>query len=123
MAHSAIRDVDLQLKLEANDRMAWNKFVPRPLGAEVIVVRASERPANPFDDEYLGWKAYVKGNIEAYEANGNHDTIYTGTSIRLIAEKINARLRPAPKAKHPLAASREKSAGRPGQATETLKEK
>jgi thioesterase domain-containing protein/acyl carrier protein len=117
VAHSAIRDVDLQLKLEANDRMAWNKFVPRPLGSNVIVVRASERPANPFDDEYLGWKSSVKGTIEAYEAVGNHDTIYTGTSIRLIAERINAKLRATSKAKHPLVLSRDHSAGRPDQST------
>jgi thioesterase domain-containing protein len=92
VANSDIRDVGLQEMLEANDRMAWDRFVPREFRGDVLVVRASERPANPFDDEYLGWKSFVRGSIEAYEAEGNHDTIYKGATIRKIAERVDARL-------------------------------
>ncbi len=98
VANSDIRDVELQENLEANDRNAWDQYIPRGLKGEVFVVRASERPANPFDDEYLGWKPFVKGTIEAHEAVGNHDTIYTGSAIQIIAQKINARLRERPTA-------------------------
>ncbi len=90
--NSDIRDVELQLKLESNDRNAWDRFIPKPFRGDVFVVSASERPANPFDDKYLGWKPFVLGSIDAYEAEGNHDTIYKGATIRKIAEKVNARL-------------------------------
>ena len=56
------------------------------------IVASMSRPANPFDDEYLGWKSFVRGSIEAYEAEGNHDTIYKGATIRKIAERVDARL-------------------------------
>jgi hypothetical protein len=90
--NSDIRDVELQLKLESNDRSAWDRFIPKPFKGDVFVVSASERPANPFDDKYLGWKPFVLGSIDAYEAEGNHDTIYKGATIRKIAEKVNTRL-------------------------------
>ena len=72
---------------------ARRKYEPKPYGGSAVIFRASERGDYPYDDDVLGWKPVVRGAISCVEVEGNHDSIFKDPAVRLIAEKIDAKLR------------------------------
>ena len=72
--------------------IARRKFVPEPYGGCALVFRASTRNLSPYDDYYLGWESVVRGGIECFEIEGSHMSILDEPAVRLIAEKLNAKL-------------------------------
>jgi amino acid adenylation domain-containing protein len=72
--------------------LASYKFVPQPYGGNAFVFRASEPAPSPYDDDCLGWEPVVRGGIECFEIDGNHLSIFEEPAVRLLAEKLDAKL-------------------------------
>jgi thioesterase domain-containing protein len=77
-------------------RLAARKFVPKPYHGSAVVVLATDRLITPYEDDFLGWKPVVLGNIENFEVEGTHITIFQDSAARLMAEGIDAKLRESP---------------------------
>jgi thioesterase domain-containing protein len=71
--------------------LAAKEFVPKPYGGSALVIRASARYLQPYDDYYLGWESVVRGGIECYEIEGDHMSILEEPAVRVIAEKLDAK--------------------------------
>lgn len=73
-------------------RLVGRKFTPQPYGGDTMVLRASERDDDPYEDYYLGWKPLVRGSMQSFETESTHESILRDPAVRIIAEKINAKL-------------------------------
>ena len=72
--------------------IAASKFAPKRYDGDVIVFRASANYLRPYDDYHLGWRSVVKGGIECFEIEGDHMSILEQPTVRLLAEKLDAKL-------------------------------
>ena len=69
-----------------------SNFVPKPFGGHAVIFRATERRVEPYEDKYLGWGPVVRGGVEAFEIEGDHDSIFNDPAVKPMAEIINAKL-------------------------------
>jgi amino acid adenylation domain-containing protein len=74
-------------------RIAGSRFVPKPYHGGALIVRASDYLVTPYEDDFLGWKPVIQGSIEVFEVEGTHITIFQDSAARLMAERIDAKLR------------------------------
>jgi amino acid adenylation domain-containing protein len=72
--------------------VAKSKFIPRPYGGDALIFRASKPFVFPYYTNHLGWEPVIRGGIECVEIEGDHDSIAVEPAVRLIAEKLNAKL-------------------------------
>jgi thioesterase domain-containing protein len=89
---AAKRPVGLEIleRVARSSHVARAKFVPKPYNGSAVIFRASEQRVGPYEDEFLGWKPVVRGNIESFVVAGDHMSIYDAPGVRTIAEKINS---------------------------------
>ncbi len=90
---SAGRSLQIMESMELWGRGVTSQFVPRPFHGDAIVFRCKERFADPYFDQFLGWKPVVHGSIQCIEVAGNHDNITVEPAVSIIAETINAKAR------------------------------
>jgi thioesterase domain-containing protein/acyl carrier protein len=83
---------NLKSVIRANVR-AVSRFEPKPYGGSAVIFRASKHDLEPYDDDSMGWEPVVRGGIECFEIEGDHMSILEEPAVRLIAEKLDARLR------------------------------
>ena len=74
-------------------RIAHAKFVPKSYGGDAVIVLASDRKVTPYQDDFLGWKPVVRGTIENFEVDGNHNSIFEDPAVRPMAAIIDAKLK------------------------------
>jgi thioesterase domain-containing protein len=67
--------------------------VPKPYHGGALIVRASDYLVTPYEDDFLGWKPVIQGTIGVFEVEGTHITIFQDSAARLMAERIDAKLR------------------------------
>jgi amino acid adenylation domain-containing protein len=92
----AATDLEKNLKMmRLWGSLVRRKFEPQPYCGDAIVFRASERDEDPYEDYYLGWRPLVRGSMQSFEFESTHESIFRDPTVRLIAEKINARFRQA----------------------------
>jgi hypothetical protein len=72
--------------------IAESKFIPKPYGGGAVIFRSSQANGCPYRDDYLGWKSVMSGDVESFEIEGDHDSIFGGTAAQLIAEKLDDKL-------------------------------
>jgi amino acid adenylation domain-containing protein len=72
--------------------IATGNFVPRPYDGRAVVFRAGTRMVEPYRDQYLGWGPVVRGGIEAFEIQGDHDSIFELPEVKAMAGIINAKI-------------------------------
>jgi hypothetical protein len=82
---------NLKRVIQANS-IAGLKFVPKPYGGSAVIFRSSRARSYPYSDDYLGWKLVIRGDTECFEIEADHESIFDGTAVRLIAEKLDAKL-------------------------------
>jgi amino acid adenylation domain-containing protein len=70
--------------------LAAKEFVPKPYGGGALVVRASERYLDAYDDYLLGWQTVVRGAIECFEIEGDHMSILEQPAVQVLADKLDA---------------------------------
>ena len=90
---SAGRTIQVIESMERWGRDVTNEFIPQPVGGDVVVFWAKERYADPFFDQFLGWKPVVRGSIQSIGIEAHHGSIGIEPAVRIIAETINARVR------------------------------
>jgi len=71
--------------------LAAKEFVPKPYGGGALIIRASERYLDPYDDYFLGWRALVRGAIECFEIDGDHMSILDQPAVQILADKLDAK--------------------------------
>ncbi len=96
---SAGRSVQIMESMERWGRRVTGQFVPRPFSGNAIVFRSKERFADPYFDQFLGWKPVVRGSIQCVEVEGNHDNITVEPAVSIIAQMINAEVRESSQSK------------------------
>jgi surfactin family lipopeptide synthetase A len=72
--------------------LASYKFVPKPYRGNAFIFRASDSAPSPYDDHRLGWASVARGGIECFEIEGDHVSMFEEPAVRLLAEKLNAKL-------------------------------
>jgi thioesterase domain-containing protein/aryl carrier-like protein len=72
---------------DANMR-AVERYTPQPYSREITLFRASIRMAEPYQDEFLGWKPVAMGGIEMEIVPGHH----AGFERRELGEALNRHL-------------------------------
>jgi hypothetical protein len=90
---SAGRTIQVIESMERWGRDVTNDFIPPPFGGDTIVFWAKERYADPFFDQFLGWKPVARGSIQSIGIEAHHGSIGIEPAVRIIAETINARAR------------------------------
>jgi thioesterase domain-containing protein len=80
-------------RVRESNRMAGRRYVPMPYSGGAIIFRASRRKPFLYEDEMLGWRQLVRGPLECFEIEGDHDSIFENPAVQLIAEKIDEKLR------------------------------
>jgi thioesterase domain-containing protein len=78
--------------IRANVR-AVSRFVPKPYGGCALIFRANEEDLDAYHDDAMGWQPFVRGGIECFEIEGDHMSILEEPAVRLMAEKLDAKLR------------------------------
>lgn len=63
------------------------------IGIPVTEFGITARSLDPYDDYCLGCQSVVRGRIKCSEIEGDHVSILEEPAVRLIGEKLNARLR------------------------------
>jgi thioesterase domain-containing protein len=71
--------------------LAAKEFVPKPYNGRALIIRASERYLDPYDDYFLGWQTVLCGPMECFEIEGDHMTILEPPAVRSLAEKLDAK--------------------------------
>jgi thioesterase domain-containing protein len=71
--------------------LAAKEFTPKPYGGRALVVRASERYLDAYDDYHLGWQTVIRGQIECFEIAGDHMSILEQPAVQILADKLDAR--------------------------------
>jgi thioesterase domain-containing protein len=66
--------------------------VPKPYGGSAVIFRSSRARSYPYSDDSLGWKPVIRGDIEYFEIEADHESIFDETAARLIAEKLETKL-------------------------------
>jgi amino acid adenylation domain-containing protein len=73
-------------------RIAGAKFVPKQYSGSAVVVRSSDHWPTPYEDDFLGWKPVVKGAIENFVVEGNHESMFEEPEVHQLAARIAERL-------------------------------
>ncbi len=74
---------------------ALRKYMPRPYGGDVTLLRASKQLTGLVADEYLGWKPFFKGQFEVCEIPGHQQNLMLEPNVRRVASVLNDRLKTA----------------------------
>jgi amino acid adenylation domain-containing protein len=75
----------------AGNLRALKHYVPRPLAARVMMLRASEG-ADASGQEDRGWAALVTGRFELRDVPGNHYSVLREPGVRVLADQLAALL-------------------------------
>ena len=76
-------------------KKAMEKYVPRPYGGDVLLIRASKQLSGLVADEYLGWKNTLYGNFEVCEVPGYQQNLLLKPNVLRLAGELNRRLQAA----------------------------
>lgn len=91
-ADGTILGENLTRVIQANI-IAANKFVPEPYAGFALIIRSKEARSRLFNDEYLGWKPVMTGNVECFESEGDHESIFDGLAVPRVAERLDTKLK------------------------------
>ena len=83
----------MMLRLRNAGPLAARKLDPKPFGGGAIIIRVSERSDDPWEDYYLGWKEHVRGPLESFEIESDHESILREPAVREAAHLIEIKLR------------------------------
>jgi amino acid adenylation domain-containing protein len=75
--------------MEVISIQASRAYLPRVYPGRIILFRASRQPAGN-DDARLGWGGLAAGGEELHEVPGDHFTILTEPSVRVLADQLSA---------------------------------
>ena len=81
--------------LKSTEDISWiaaMNYKPRPWPGQLTLFRASVQPDPrlPWD---LGWSPLALGGVQVYELPGDHDLVFREDNTRVLAEKLQLRLR------------------------------
>jgi amino acid adenylation domain-containing protein len=71
---------------------ARQNYVPEVYADQLTLFRASDRDAGSDYQPTLGWGELVEGEVEIHEVPGSHTDVMEEPTVRLLAEKLMARL-------------------------------
>ena len=91
---AALRFRSVPSFMKSTEDISWVAAInyrPRPWHGTVTLFRAAAQPDPrlPWD---LGWTPLAEGGIELYELPGDHDLLFRGQNIRVLAEQLRTRL-------------------------------
>ena len=73
--------------------LSRRSYVPRPLRGSVTLFRAASRGLGDHPDYLMGWRHLALGGVHVEETPGDHLTMLMEPQVRVLAEKLCARLR------------------------------
>lgn len=76
-------------------KKAMEKYMPRPYGGDVLLIRASKQLSGLVADEYLGWRDTLYGNLEVCEVPGYQQNLLLKPNVLRLADELNRRLQAA----------------------------
>jgi amino acid adenylation domain-containing protein len=65
-------------------------YKPDPYNGPIAMFRANWQPFGIHKDPTLGWKDFIKGELELYEFPGHHYNTFIEPSLRVLAGQLNA---------------------------------
>ena len=80
--------------LEGSQKFAGTNYIGRPYSGVVTLFRSSERPPDEPWSYQLGWEKLAAG-VEVHDVPGDHLTMYTGSNIAVLSDKLKATLNQA----------------------------
>jgi pyochelin synthetase len=78
-------------RLDAADR-----YEPVPFDGDVVVIRGTESVAGSAQDDALGWRRFVKGEVKVEWAPGSHESVLRGEGARAVAAIVERHAAPGP---------------------------
>lgn len=91
---------EMMLRLRHAGPLAARKFNPKPYGGGALVIRVSERNDDPWEDYYLGWKEHIRGPIESFEVESDHESILREPAVHMAAHLLDLKLKESQATSH-----------------------
>jgi thioesterase domain-containing protein len=79
--------------LSNENKIAMNKYVPRPYAGDVVLFRSSRQLHGIMADEYLGWKQVFHGNLDVCEVPGHQQNLLLEPNVLQLAKEFSDRLK------------------------------
>lgn len=86
---------DLLERMRQAGPRAFIKFQSKHYGGDAILLRASERTHDPYEDIYLGWRSVIQGKIQSIEVDAEHSNILA-PAFQIMARKMDEKLGESP---------------------------
>lgn len=74
---------------KAHDQ-AWFNYQVRPYSGSVVIFRTEKQPLGINPDPTLGWRKWLKGNLQLYKISGYHQTVLKEPYVQTLAKQLRA---------------------------------
>ena len=68
--------------------LAASSYEPKSLGCPTVIFRCKDWPILSAGDPYFGWRELLTGRSETHEVPGDHEGMFGGSNVQVLAEKL-----------------------------------
>ena len=72
---------------QAHDQ-AWFNYKPSPYSGSVVIFQTEKQPLGINPDPTLGWRKWLKGDLQLYKIPGYHRTILKEPHVQTLAKQL-----------------------------------